>query len=71
MLMAGMAVVAKKAAVMEMAITGAVVKALIQSKPNCRKTPATMPMTMGKGMASMIRRTHPDRPRISIAAPAA
>ena len=47
----GMALTARNAAVMAAAIHRSAWKARTQSRPNCRNTPATMPMTIGIGTA--------------------
>ena len=59
----------RKAAVIGAAIHTPASSARTQSSPNCRKTPATMPMTIGIGTASMARRTKPVRPSASISRP--
>ena len=46
-------------------------KARTQSSPNARKTPATMPMTIGIGTARMARCTQPVTPSASISRPVA
>ncbi len=66
----GIAAATKKAAVMGTAMLGSIMSALIQSNPNCRNTPAIMPMTIGTGMAFMRCLIDPDSPRINMAAPA-
>ena len=68
---AGKAPASRNARVMGAAIQGSLRKACTQSSPNCRNTPATMPMTIGIGNACMARRTHPVAPRISISRPVA
>ncbi len=42
-----------------------------QSSPNCRNTPATMPITIGIGTAAMARRTSPSAPSAIISRPVA
>lgn len=42
-----------------------------RSRPKRRNTPATMPMTMGMGIASIERRIQPLKPRSSISTPVA
>ena len=56
---AGTALASRNAAVMAAAIQRSLWKARTQSSPNCRNTPATMPMTIGIGTACMARRTQP------------
>ena len=62
---------AMKAAVMGAAIQKSSRMAKTRSSPNRRNTPATMPMTMGIGTASMARLTQPLKPRASIRTPVA
>ena len=45
--------------------------AKIMSRPKRRKTPATMPITIGMGTASIARRTQPESPSASIRTPVA
>ena len=46
-------------------------RARTMSRPKRRNTPATMPMTMGMGTASIARRTQPESPSASIRMPVA
>ena len=68
---AGAAPASRNAAVIVAAITGSLWNARTQSSPNCRNTPATMPITIGIGNACMARRTHPVAPSTSIRTPVA
>ncbi len=56
---------------MEAAITSSLANACTQSRPNCRNTPATMPITIGIGIACMARCTQPSAPSAIISAPVA
>ena len=55
----------KKVAVIAVTSMTSLLKAWIQSRPNCTKTPATMPITIGIGSRSMINRTQPANPSTS------
>ena len=46
-------------------------KAPMMPRPKGRKTPATMPMTMGSGIAAMIRPTQPVAPSTAMSTPEA
>ncbi len=67
----GTALTTRKAAVMAAAIARSLAKACTQSRPNCRNTPATMPMTIGIGIARIARCTQPSAPSAIISAPVA
>ncbi len=67
----GTALTARKAAVMAAAMVQSPRKARTQSRPKSRNAPATMPITIGIGIAAMARRTHPERPRRSMRMPVA
>ena len=67
----GMALTSRNAAVMAAAMPRSTWNARTQSRPNCRNTPATMPMTIGIGTAAMARRTRPSAPSASIRRPVA
>ena len=66
---AGTAVGMAKAATMATAIIVASSNAAMIFKPKGRKTPATMAMTMGMGIAAMMRRTSPVMPRKAMNTP--
>ncbi len=67
----GMAVSATKAALIGRAIQSSSAKARTRSTPKRRNTPATIAITIGMGMASIARRTHPLHPSTSIRTPVA
>ena len=68
---AGTAVTARKTAIIGAATQTCSCTACTRSSPKRRKTPATMPMTTGIGIASMARRTQPLPPRSSMSTPVA
>ena len=68
---AGETLTSRYTAVMGAAIQKPVSKARTQSRPKDRNTPATMPITIGIGIASMARRTQPVRPSAIMRKPVA
>ncbi len=65
------ALIATNAAAIGAAIQNSSRMANTRSRPNRRNTPATMPITIGIGTASIARRTQPDRPSASMRIPVA
>ncbi len=61
----------KKVAIIGTASNQASRTAITRSVPKRRNTPATMPITIAIGIASINRRTQPNRPRTSIRTPVA
>ena len=58
----------KKAATMGAAMAASLCKARTMSRPKRKKTPATMPITMGMGSAAITRLTQPLSPSTKIRA---
>ncbi len=67
--MRGKAPSARKPATIGAAIQRSSRKANTMSRPKRRNTPATMPITIGIGTASIARRTQPEKPSASIRMP--